>query len=567
MVDPKNLNELLNAIQAENTSNKESIRFDYANIIVNSNPNVLAKILTEWGIESINVKMTTKEKEAVYKKCGPNNHQGTYTDIKKRYTNSPSLYKELQELESYWNYAISLCDKWAEMKFYTQKEPISKQPVLKEPGIQQNKGLFKYIGEYDYSNISASKDDKEQDVVINLKDVNQLNLHNSGGHKITSSLITEFVLYLHSTFVSNDQNGDIVCEEIKKEKASNVKASLNRLLHLDKLEEHIQVIIEQIKKSGSRNYAGTHMLNAFNKEVIFKVYKGDKPNNLLQNEFSAIDFFRHQQGLLKVCLLPLVYCYGRLDKFYVLVMEKMKGVTLDKYLEALEPQTSKKVIDKVLEDIIKIGIEGRANNLPTLYGELTEEKINEWLEKGVIKKLTTKKTELWLQKLEYAYNEVKELILNHPFFFNKDIPTGNWMVNDFSVGLIDFENTHFGPIQLDLVTLFEGRNGVSLEDAELIHVLKDLSKKINDYASRNNKNFPTIDENEFIKTYFAASIHRNLSMAGTNKEKNYLDQTIKHLERAEYSTKKLQSLIKNKNSESLQRLNYIIYNIKLNLLQ
>lgn len=312
----------------------------------------------------------------------------------------------------------------------------------------------------------------------------------------------------------------------------------------------------------TRNYATFHETQLILKDTFLKIYNPSfKVNDLRESEAKALEFFK-ELGLN----VPCWYYHGKIKEHYdIMIMERIEGEPLDKKIEILDYRSKKNLLKKVLNKAIKIGIEGFVNDLPTSYGELTAEKISEWLNKGVIDKLKTKESESLLEKIKDNYHEINKLLLNSSFLYNKDIPTKNWLIGkDDKIYSIDFENTYFGPIQLDIVTLLEGRNGFELEDQELIQILKYTCKKINDYLTKKHEYLSQFSEEDFIKTYFAASIHRNLSMAGTNKERENEWQMNKHLEKAKYSLTQLQKFVDSKGRKELQNLKRIIHKFQAN---
>jgi hypothetical protein len=354
-------------------------------------------------------------------------------------------------------------------------------------------------------------------------------------------------------------------EDLKLNK--EVIKKVHSLLKLDRLKNHIENIIEEIKNSDLRNYADTHETELFQGGVIFKVYRGNEQTDRLRTESTVLEFFQKELPELNT---PKVYCHGKLGDFYVLLIEKIEGLTVDDHVKKLKNYKQEiKLLEQILDRVVKIGVEGYTNDISTLYSKLTKENMSGWLDKGIIDKLKTEKSECLLQRIKDNYNLITELLLNSPFLYNKDIPTRNWLIKrNGDLCTIDFENTHFGPIQLDLVTLFEGRNGFRLKNRELTPILKRVCEKINNYIKNNNKSLSEFKEYDFVKAYFAASVHRNLSMAGTNTEKNNQKQTVKHLKKAVYSANKLQKIIRDeKEKKSLKDLSDSICKLQLSLLQ
>lgn len=316
----------------------------------------------------------------------------------------------------------------------------------------------------------------------------------------------------------------------------------------------------------SRNYSDIHKTQLKNNLTFLKIYQ-DNPE-LKEKEIKILTLLKD-----KKINVPQWYCHGNI---YLgpdfMLQERIEGITIDKYLKRIKNKDSHKkrdLLEKILDSVVEIGIEGYVNNLPTLYGKLTKQKIAEWLRVGIINKLKTERSEDLMQRIEDDYDPISKILLDSPFLYNKDIPTKNWLMRkDGMLYVIDFENTHLGPIQLDLVTLFEGKNGFKLEENELIAILKYICEKMNDYIKKKDKNLPKFEEEEFIKTYFAASVHRNLSMAGTNKEKGDERQMIKHLENAKHSIEKLQNFIRNrKEKEALKKIENTLSEIRLSYLQ
>lgn len=555
MKDHISLNDMLKNAEKKVSRTEEEIKFNYPGIITCLDTKVLIQIVKEYGIIT-EQKMLFKEHESKnildinypyfenMGKKGESKEKNTFF----YYTKNPNVITLKEYLGD--NFKIKL-DRKEKKEFLKKISQLHSKNTLDE--VLQRIDTIHYVKENEFIKyyLKIYKEGRDYTMIIDDTDPYLENASYKDSlecKNVRTKLEEVLVFYLNKDEDIKNKPLPLYYRENQKAK---LKGSLNSLFHLDELKNHINLMIDRIKKSDLRNYTSTYKPNIFDREVIFKVYRGDEPHNLLQNEFSTIDFFsKNISSYTKFCLPPTIYCYGRLGDFYVLIMEKICGITLDKFFKELEQDKQKSIIDILLEDIIKIGVEGRVNNLPTLYGELTEQKLHEWLKKGIIEKLKTEKTANLMQKIKDNYNIISGLLLNSPFFYNKDSPTGNWLVNDTYIGIIDFENTHFGPLQMDLITLFEGKNNIELEKDELIQVLKDIPEKVNKYVTENKKEFPILNENDFIKTYFAASIHRNLSMAGTSKERNDLNQMIIHLERAKYSAEKLKSLIEDKNESS-----------------
>ena len=537
---------------------EEEMKFKYSNIIKELKIPLIITILQNSGIDSIPVQ------NKIILKCVP------YQKSKKfNYWNN--FHKRIKEekLNDKSSYSIS--------KFELNNDPIySEQNFNPYADCGQYRKIFEEIDESEYykeihENPENIRDyySKKQLYSLNL---NEINIDNSAPLSITCKdmngkdiLTISYALYRE--FAMRIMNRNFIEPESTSRK--KIRKNLDSLFRLNELKTYIYKIMAKIENNNLRNYTDNHNTKIFQKNVIVKIYKGEDSINRLGNESKTLDFF--QKNLLEFHT-PKVYCHGRLDDSYILLMEHITGPTINKYLEKIKRKNSQPKIDllkRILDQAIRIGVEGYVNNLDTLYGKLNEQKIFNWLELGIIKKLKTKKSKEYLQRIKMNYDLISNLLLSFPFLYNKDIPTKNWLIKeDEQICVIDFENTHIGPIQLDLVTLFEGKNSFELEEQDLIPILKYTCKKINDYNTKKRKKLSKFGEQDFIKTYFAASVHRNLSMAGTNKEWNNEKQIIKHLRRASYSTDKLQGFIEQEEEKtSLQNLGAAIYEFYLSHLQ
>jgi len=314
------------------------------------------------------------------------------------------------------------------------------------------------------------------------------------------------------------------------------------LLNLEKLEHHINSIIEEIKNSDWRNYANTHETELFQEGVIFKIYLGKEQTDRLRAESVALEFFQKKLPELNT---PRVYCHGGLGDFYVLLEEKLGGVTAEQFFkENRDVKKKNTTLRNIIENLADIHLNGR--NLDTTYGEIDEKKCLEWFKAGFLDRLS--EYNLDLELLIKCYEPAARHLSSYKNkVLNKDANLKNWIITDDSkIHAIDFENTGIRPPQLDLVQLLEDKTlNLKRNDKE------ELKRYyVQQFNRKEGADMPKIDDYEtFNKVYHCALLHRYLINTGFSSEKFKVSDP-----------KKCQRLQVNNLNSCLDSLKYLISN-------
>lgn len=329
-----------------------------------------------------------------------------------------------------------------------------------------------------------------------------------------SSLSTR--IFLKSKIFNESETFQKIKEDLKLNK--EVRKKVHSLLNLERLENHIRLIIEEIKNSDLRNYADTHETELFQGGVIFKVYRGKEQIDRLRTESAALEFFQKELPDLRI---PRVYCHGKLGDFYVLLEEKIEGLTADEHFKKIKNGEKKKVILKgIIESLVNIHIKGKG--LSSTYGKADEQGYLEWLKNSFVVRVSNK-SEYNANGLELVLNHYKpiaRLLANYKTqVFNKDANLRNWIITNSHDSrfcyAIDFENTSIAPPQLDLVSILEDKN-LRLNKSEKEEFKKYYTDKFNSIETEPIR----IESYEaFNKAYNAAIVHMNLVYTGFSSEK------------------------------------------------
>lgn len=324
-------------------------------------------------------------------------------------------------------------------------------------------------------------------------------------------------MFLRSQTFYTSETWQKIKEELRLDK--ELRKKVHSLLNLDRLKNHIENIIEEIKNSDLRNYADTHETELFQGGVIFKIYRGQEQIERLRAESDALEFFQKELPDLRT---PRVYCYGELGDFYALLEEKIDGVTADKLFKKIKNNSKKKrfILERIIENLVTIHT--KSSGLCSTYGKSDEQGYLEWLKNSFVVRVSnnggynTEKLEL----VSKYYKPIAKLLANYKIqVFNKDANLKNWVITDShnskSCYAIDFENTSIAPPQLDLVSILEDRN-LRLNKKEKEEFKKGYIDKFNSIETNCTK---IKSYEEFNQVYNAAIVHMNLVYTGFSSEK------------------------------------------------
>ncbi|MCG2717976.1 MAG: hypothetical protein L6408_03980 [Nanoarchaeota archaeon] len=487
------------------------MKFKYSNLIYKLKPEILIQILKDCGINEIYLekKIFTPH----IKKKDPSNFYLDYT--KKLRAKHESYQKYLEDVHN-------------------------KRIIPKSKSYNAVKG---YLVSKFYT--------------LNLDDLDKLHLDFTStpylleeeGH-IYSQLQIEVIMCLTDRIALTKD-----LKIIEKSNKNEVISNFNSLFCLNKLENHTLNLINEIKNSDLRNYTSVHSTEIFKDEVIFKIYRGTEASKLLVNESLALNALQKRFTRWRESFgIPKIYCYGQLNDFYTLIMEKVDGITADKFFKKIkDSKTKKRILKNFIEHLADIHIEGK--DLETTYGTLNESSCLDWLKTGFWDRIENK--QLNLESLLELYKPIAKQLADYKIkVFNKDANLKNWIIKkDASCYAIDFENTGLRPPQLDLVQLLENEV-LNLSESDKEELKKHY---VNIFNKKANPNFQKIENyKEFDRVYNCASLHRNLVYSGFSSEKfkNKNPKKSKHLQlrSLEFSLNSLKYLIK---EEPIDRDRYL----------
>jgi len=179
------------------------------------------------------------------------------------------------------------------------------------------------------------------------------------------------------------------------------------------------------------------------------------------------------------------------------------------YLQALTPDTAKKLYGDATDALIKIQLASRENELPPYDETLLRRELNLFPEWYIAKHLQITLSEKQRAKLEEVFRRILANNLAQPrVYVHRDYHSRNLMLTEPSPGILDFQDAVYGPITYDLASLFKDAY-IRWEEAQIMDWL------IRYWEKARKAGLPVhADFGEFYRDYEWMGVQRHIKVLG-----------------------------------------------------